>query len=63
MPSKDVGHRRITERVSPPKTAGSPSRGKVDYPYGKFPQKGTAPRVTKPVGQMPPKPPGANRKK
>ena len=34
-----------------------------DYPYGKIPRKGTAPRVMPPIDKMPPKPPGANRKK
>lgn len=34
-----------------------------DYPDGKFPKKGTAPRVSPPLHEMPPKPPGANPKK
>ena len=34
-----------------------------DYPDGKFPQNRTVPRVVPPLHEMPPKPPGANRKK
>lgn len=33
------------------------------YPDGNIPRHRTAPRMMPPVGQMPPKPPGANRKK
>jgi len=33
-----------------------------DYPYGKIPPR-TAPRASPPLHEMPPKPPGANRKK
>lgn len=33
-----------------------------DYPYGKIPPR-TAPRASRPLHEMPPKPPGANRKK
>ena len=41
----------------------SPPSPDPDYPYGKIPRKGTAPRVMPPIHQMPPKPPGANPKK
>lgn len=44
-----------TEQKSPPPDP--------DYPYGKIPRKGTAPRVMPPIHKMPLKPPGANPKK
>ena len=33
------------------------------YPDGKFPLRHSAPRMMPPIDKMPPKPPGANRKK
>lgn len=61
---KNTRRSKITEEAPPreiPEIKGALPR-EPDYPYGKIPPR-TAPRAVPPLHEMPPKPPGANRKK
>lgn len=56
---------KITEEPPPretPEIKGAPLREPY-YPDGKFPLRHSAPRMMPPIENMPPKPPGTNRKR
>ena len=57
---------KIKEEPTPreiPEIKGTLPRKEPYYPDGKFPLRHSAPRMMPPIEKMPPKPPGANRKK
>jgi len=61
IPPQEAVSPNHTEVLGAVEFGGSPRE--PYYPDGKIPRHRTAIRMMPPVGQMPPKPPGANRKK